>query len=72
MKKALLIFTIAASLIACNNASDTVDEQKDSIDSALNEQKEIIDSLADEKKDTIETIKDRKLDSLEKVDSAAN
>ena len=61
MKKLLVIFAIAGSLFACNNAADTTADAKDSIDSVASETKEVIDSTAEQAKD-----------SLNMIDSAAN
>ena len=61
MKKLLVVFAIAGSLFACNNAADTTADAKDSIDSVASETKEVIDSTAEQAKD-----------SLNMIDSAAN
>ena len=72
MKKVLLGFMIAATMVACNNAADSTENAKDSIDSAATEIKENIDSAADAKKDVIDSTAEMKkdaVDSLNKKDS---
>ena len=71
MKKLLVVFAIAGSLIACNNAADTTADAKDSIDSVASETKEMIDSTADQKMDKVDSTAEVKKDSLDKMDSAA-
>jgi hypothetical protein len=39
MKKLLVVFAIAGSLVACNNAADSVADAKDSVDSVASETK---------------------------------
>ena len=43
MKKLLLVFAIAGSLVACNNAADSTAEAKDSVDSVASETKDMVD-----------------------------
>lgn len=71
MKKLLVVFAIAGSLIACNNAADTTADAKDSIDSVASETKEVIDSTAEQKMDKVDSTAEQAKDSLNKIDSAA-
>jgi len=71
MKKLLVVFAIAGSLVACNNSADTTENAKDSVDSTASEKKEMVDSTADQKKDMIDSTAEHKKDSLDKMDSAA-
>lgn len=71
MKKFLVVFAIAASVVACNNAADTTENAKDSVDSVASETKDMIDSTAEQKMDNVDSLADKKKDSLDKIDSAA-
>lgn len=71
MKKLLVVFAIAGSLIACNNSSDSTADAKDSVDSVASETKDMIDSTAEQKMDNVDSAAQQKKDSLDKVDSAA-
>ncbi len=71
MKKLLVVFAIAGSLVACNNAADSTADAKDSVDSVASETKEMIDSTAEQKMDNVDSLAERKKDSLDKIDSAA-
>lgn len=71
MKKLLVVFAIAGSLVACNNAADSTADAKDSVDSVASETKDMIDSTAEQKMDNVDSLADQKKDSLDKIDSAA-
>jgi hypothetical protein len=71
MKKLLVVFAIAGSLVACNNAADSTADAKDSVDSVATEKKEMIDSTAEQKMDKIDSTAAQAKDSLNKIDSAA-
>lgn len=66
MKKLLVVFAIAGSLIACNNAADSTADAKDSIDSVAAEKKEMIDSTAEQRIDRVDSIAEQAKDSLNK------
>ncbi len=70
MKKLLVVFAIAGSLISCNNAADSTADAKDSIDSVASEKKEMIDSTADQRMDRVDSTAEQAKDSLNKMDSA--
>ena len=70
MKKLLMVFAIAGSLVACNNAADSTENAKDSVDSVASETKEMIDSTAEHKMDVVDSTAEKAKDSLNKVDSA--
>ena len=72
MKKLLVIFAIAGSLVACNNAADSTENAKDSVDSVASETKDMIDSTAEQKMDKVDSTAEVKKDSLDKKDSAAH
>ena len=69
MKKLLVVFAVAVSLTACNNAADSTEAAKDSIDSAATEKIDAIDSTADQKMDAVDSTADAAKDSLNKIDS---
>jgi hypothetical protein len=77
MKKFLTVFVLAGALVACNNASDSAADAKDSLDSIASERKEVIDSSAEARKDVIDSTTEQKKevidsrDSLNRADSAA-
>ncbi len=71
MKKLLVVFAIAVSLVACNNAADSTADAKDSVDSVASETKDMIDSTAEQKMDNVDSLAEKKKDSLDKIDSAA-
>ncbi len=70
MKKFLAIIAIAGTLIACNNAADSTENAKDSLDSVAAEKKDMIDSSADQRKDMIDSTTEMKKDAMDKMDSA--
>jgi hypothetical protein len=74
MKKFLAILLIAGSVAACNNAADSTDNTKDSLDSSASERKDMIDSSADARKDMVDSTTDAKKDMVDstqnKLDSA--
>lgn len=65
MKKVFLVFAIAGSLVACNNAADTTGEKKDSIDSVANATKDMVDSTASQTKDAIDSTAEAKKDMID-------
>jgi hypothetical protein len=78
MKKYLVVFALTAVVAACNNASDSTAEAKDSLDSIAAEGKEAIDSSAEARKDAIDSTTEQKKeaidprDSLNRADTANN
>ncbi|HEV8283444.1 MAG TPA: hypothetical protein VGQ09_04000 [Chitinophagaceae bacterium] len=70
MKNLFLILAISGSLIACNNASESTENKKDSLDSIANEKKDVIDSTAEQKKDMVDSTTAMKKEALDKMDSA--
>lgn len=69
MKKFLAVFALAGTLVACNNASDSAADAKDSLDSIASERKEVIDSSAEARKDVIDSTTEQKKEAIEKIDS---
>lgn len=69
MKKFLTVFVLAGALVACNNASESAADAKDSLDSVASERKEVIDSSAEARKDMIDSTTEQKKDAIDKVDS---
>ncbi|HET9279032.1 MAG TPA: hypothetical protein VFN95_12635 [Flavitalea sp.] len=69
MKKLLLITALAGMLVACNDAAESTEEKKDSLDSLASERKDAIDSTAEVRKDRIDSALEMKKDSLERRDS---
>jgi len=69
MKKLFLALFSAFLLSACNNAADTTENKKDSLDSVASEKKEMIDSSADVKKDVVDSVTDAKKEALDRRDS---
>jgi hypothetical protein len=70
MKKFFLVFAIAGTLAACNNASDSAADAQDSLDSIASERKEVIDSSAEARKDAIDSTTEEKKEAIESRDSA--
>lgn len=74
MKKVFTVIAAAAFLVSCNNAADSTDRAKDSLDSIANATKNVVDSTADQKINAIDSTVDAKKDQLDstakKVDSA--
>jgi hypothetical protein len=64
MKKLFLIFIVAGSLVACNNAGDTGQKTLDSLDSSKNLQKESIDAAAQDAKKNIDSTTQAVKDSV--------
>lgn len=64
-----MISVITASLLACNNSSDTTAAMKDSLDSVASEKKEEIDSSAKERIDKIDSTTEQKKAALDSLDS---
>jgi hypothetical protein len=69
MKKFLGVLVIAASLVACNNSADTVDNTKDSLDSVEKAKKEGVENAADSTINKIDSTYDAAKDSLQAKDS---
>ena len=69
MKRILVIFALAGSLVACNNSADTAADKKDSIDSMASEKKDVIDSNAQEQKDKIDSTAEQRKDAVDRADS---
>lgn len=69
MKKILIAGLIAASLAACNNASESTENKKDSLDSIAKEEKNQIDSTAEKRENKIDSLTEKKKDSLDRIDS---
>ncbi|HKH59575.1 MAG TPA: hypothetical protein VKA49_02020 [Flavitalea sp.] len=69
MKKLFFITALAGILIACNDAAESTEERKDSLDSMAGERKDAIDSTAEARKDRIDSTVEIKKDSLDRRDS---
>src|SRR5688572_23674546 len=69
MKKLFYITVMAGILIACNDAAETTDNTKDSLDSIANEKKDVIDSTAEARKDRIDSTTEMRKDALDRRDS---
>jgi hypothetical protein len=69
MKKVILSFLIAGSLVACDNAANSDGDAKDSLDSIANEKKENIDSSADVRKDVIDSTTENQKEAIDRIDS---
>ncbi|MGZ3844471.1 MAG: hypothetical protein ACXVLT_05335 [Flavisolibacter sp.] len=69
MKRILLMFALAGSLVACNNSADSTAEKKDSLDSMATEKKDMVDSTAEQKKNMIDSTTEKKKDAIERMDS---
>ena len=73
MKKLFLVFAVAGSLVACDNAADATKDLKDSSDSVESLKKESVTEAADQAIQNIEKEHDsleKKIDSVgKKVDS---
>jgi hypothetical protein len=69
MKKLFLISLIAGAFTACNNASESTENKKDSLDSVAEEQKSMIDSTAEQKMERIDSVTEKKKDVLDRKDS---
>ena len=72
MKKFLAVLFIAGSLAACNNASDSAENTKDSLDSASSEVKERLDSTTDAAKDRIDSNTEAKKDMVDSTNKGAD
>lgn len=69
MKKLFYITVLAGFMVACNDAAESTDNTKDSLDSIANEKKDAIDSTAEARKDRIDSTTDLRKDSLDRRDS---
>lgn len=65
MKKFLGILAIAGTLAACDNAANSEQRTKDSLDSVENAKKAMIDSTAEQRKDSIEQNIEAKKDMVD-------
>ena len=52
----LFVSIIVLLFLSCNNSSNTVTDQKDSLDSIGHSQKQIIDSAADKSREQVDSI----------------
>jgi hypothetical protein len=69
MKTFLMVCLLAGVFTACNNASDSTANMKDSLDSVATEQKDMIDSTAEQKEERVDSITEEKKDALDRKDS---
>lgn len=65
MRKLLLILSIAGCFVACNEAEESIENKKDSLDSIANVKKDVIDSTAQSKIDRIDSLTEKKKDALD-------
>jgi hypothetical protein len=65
MKKLFLVFAVAGSLIACNNAGDAAQNSKDSLDSVTKLQKESVEEAAQDAKQNIDSTNKATKDSVD-------
>lgn len=75
MKKFFAILAIAGTLTACNDAGNSAENIKDSIDSATSEVKDRLDSTTENRMDRMDSSAEAKkdmVDSMHKGDSAHN
>lgn len=73
MRKFLFIIVAAGTIIACNDAADSVVEnQKDSLDSIATAKKVAIDSSAEARIDKIDSVTEVKKAALEGKDTLNN
>jgi gas vesicle protein len=72
MKKLFLVFAVAGSLVACNNAADTAQKTKDSLDSVTKLQKESVDNAAQEAKENLDSTSNVIKDSVDQVKDSVN
>ena len=69
MKKFLGIFAISGMLVACNNAADSTDNTKDSLDSVEKAAKDTIENVSDRAKDSVDATMDAAKDAVDAKDS---
>ena len=69
MKKLFFITTLAIVLVACNDAAESTENAKDSLDSIASERKDVIDSSAEARKDRVDSTTEMKKDALDRKDS---
>lgn len=67
MKKLFFLFVVAGFVASCDNAADSGQSVKDSLDSIENAKKEMIDSAASEAKDSIEQRIDAKKEMVDSL-----
>ena len=72
MKKLFLVFAVAGSLVACDNAADTAQKTKDSLDSVTKLQKESVDNAAQEAKENLDSTSNVIKDSVDQVKDSVN
>ena len=65
MKKLFLVFLVAGSLVACDNAANTADNAKDSLYSVTKLQKESVDEAAKDAKENLDSTSDAVKDSVD-------
>ena len=65
MKKLFLVLAIAGSLVACDNAANTADDKKDSLDSITNLQKESVEEAAKDAKQNLDSTTEAAKDSVD-------
>ena len=70
MKKLFIITTLIGFLVACNDAAESTDNAKDSLDSIASEKKDVIDSTAEARKERVDSTTEMKKDALDRKDSA--
>jgi len=69
MKKLFFITALAGTLVACNDAAESTENAKDSLDSIAGERKDVIDSSAEARKDRVDSTTEMKKDALDRKDS---
>ena len=72
MKKILLVLAVAGSLVACDNAADTAQKTKDSLDSVTKLQKESVENAAEDAKENLDSTSNAVKDSVDAAVDHAN
>ena len=67
MKKLFLVLAVAGSLVACDNAADTAQKTKDSLDSVTKLQKESVEDAAKDAKENLDSTSEAVKDSVDQV-----
>lgn len=65
MKKILLVLAVAGSLVACDNAADSAQQTKDSLDSVTKLQKESVEDAAKDAKENLDSTANAVKDSVD-------
>ena len=65
MKKLFLVLAVAGSLVACDNAADTAQKTKDSLDSVTKLQKESVEEAAQDAKQNLDSTSEAVKDSVD-------